>query len=79
VRMALQRVCAFQFDPSPDGYFGCRQSILPAVQAGVEDNPVLEWLPYGCRCVWGFGFGACPTKSVTYATSDRACCTDWQH
>jgi hypothetical protein len=51
VQQALQHLCAFQFDPKPDIYFGCPQSILPAVEAEAEDHPVLEWLPYDCRWV----------------------------
>jgi hypothetical protein len=51
LQQALQRTCAFQFDPSPDSYYGCPQSMRPAVDAQAEDHPLLEWLPYDCRCV----------------------------
>jgi hypothetical protein len=51
LQQALQHTCAFQYDPRPDSYFGCPQSMLPAVVPDVEDHPLLEWLPYDCRCV----------------------------
>lgn len=34
-----------------DKSFGCPQGMLPAAVPEVEDPPVLEWLPYDCRCV----------------------------